>query len=147
MSVRIDIVGRNLLFPTSVIGIPRLVLLLVLLLPRVAFADTPEQELAGAQQSVQRALVAAQAGDLTRAAAEYRAYDNTWHDIEDPIRDKSRAAYREIEARMADVEDALAAKPVDHARLVAALAALDREQQLFVDGKPPTAGAAAAAAA
>lgn len=125
------------------------VLLLLLLLTFVpaAHAATPEEDLAGGQAFVKRALAAAQAGDLARAASEYHSYDTLWLEIEDPIRAKSRESYREIEARMADVEDVLGATQPDATKLVAALAALDREQQLFVDGKPPTASSGSAASA
>jgi high-affinity iron transporter len=124
-----------------------LVAVLWLALASLTSAASPEEDLSGAQAIVRRAIAAAQAGDLAKAASEYRSYDNTWLDVEDPIRAKSRESYREIEARMAEIETALAAKPVDQAALVAALSALDREQQLFVEGKPPTARPGSAPAA
>jgi high-affinity iron transporter len=114
-----------------------LALLLFAVVP-TAQAASPEEDLAGARQIVERALAAAQGGDPGKAASEYRGYDSVWLEIEDPIRARSRESYREIEARMAEVENALAAKPIDRAQLVVALTALDREQQLFVEGKPPT---------
>jgi len=110
----------------------------------LALAAGPEEDLAGAQAIVRRALAAAQAGDLSTAAREYRGYDDTWLDVEDGIRARSREAYRAIEARMRDVDVALAANPPDRATLARALAELEGEQQLFIDGKPPTGDAAPA---
>src|SRR5215510_7064884 len=106
-----------------------------------ALAASPQEELADARAIVRRALVAARAGDVATATREYRAYDSRWLDIEDGVRAASREAYREIEARMRDVEVALAAAPADAAAIAAALDALAAEQQLFVDGKPPSVAA------
>lgn len=109
-----------------------------------AFAAEPEQDLAAANVTVQRALAAARAGDLTTAKQEYDRYENAWFNIEDGIRAKSRDSYRTIEKFMTDVSVALAASPPDASKVASALAALDSEQQLFIQGKPASTASGAA---
>ncbi len=97
-----------------------------------------EQDVADANAAVQRALAAAQTGDLATAKQQYDAYENTWFDIEDGVRTKSRDSYRGIEKYMADVSHALSATPPNRDQVVTALSDLDREQKAFVNGQPPT---------
>ena len=99
-------------------------------------AAGPQEDLKDANAIVQTALKAARAGDLATAKREYERYENAWFTIEDGIRERSRDAYRTIERYMADVSTALAATPMDGAKVTAALTSLDREQRLFIEGKP-----------
>lgn len=104
-----------------------------------AYAAEPEQDLAAANVSVQRALAAARTGDLTAAKQEYDRYENSWFNIEDGIRAKSRESYRTIEKFMTDVSIAFSGNPPDRGGVLNALTALDHEQQLFIQGKPASA--------
>src|SRR5690349_1463577 len=119
-------------------------LLALLVLAPAAFAQAAgaEKDVADARAIIQRATAAAQAGDLAAAKQEYDRYENTWFDIEDGVRARSRDSYRAIEKEMSNVSNAFDAK--DQAKIVAALGALDREQQAFVSGQPPVAGSAPA---
>jgi high-affinity iron transporter len=102
-----------------------------------AYAASPQDDVAAANASVQRAAAAAQAGDIPTAQREYKTYENTWFDIEDGVRGASRDSYRAIEQRMADVNAALTRNPADKNTVVAALNALDAEQERFIAGQPP----------
>jgi high-affinity iron transporter len=110
-------------------------------------AAGPTDDVTAANAIVQRALTAANAGDLATAGREYKSYENTWFDIEEGVRASSRDAYRAIEQQMTAVSVALAASPPQQAAVVAALNALDHEQQQFVHGAPPTSQAQVAPAA
>ncbi len=107
-----------------------------------AHAAGPQDDLRAANVIVQRAIAATQAGDLGGALREYRAYENRWFEIEDGVREVSRDAYRAIEARMNEVGVALTAARPDKDEVLAALTALDQENQRFVAGLPPLAAAA-----
>ncbi len=100
-------------------------------------AAGPEDDVAGAGQTLQRALTAAQVGDLVTAQREYKSYENRWFDIEDGVRGKSRDSYRVIEKQMSLVDMALSQSKPDKAQVVTALTALDTELKRFVAGQPP----------
>ncbi len=108
----------------------------LMLRPAQVFAAAPEQDVTDANVTVQKALSAARTGDLATAKLQYDAYENSWFDIEDGVRGKSRDAYRAIEKDMSDVSAAFANTPVDPAKVTAALADLDHEQQSFIQGQP-----------
>lgn len=109
-----------------------------LLLSASAFAATPAEDLQSANRTVERALAAARAGDLTTAHQTYSEYESTWFDIEDGIRNASRDSYVAIEKDMSAVTAALSATPPDQTQVVGALAALDTEQQKFISGAAQT---------
>ena len=99
-----------------------------------AHASGPQDEMTAANAIVQRAVSAAQAGDLPRAQREYSGYENSWFDIEDGVKAQSNDAYRVIEKRMSEASAALSSGNKDKAQ--AALQALDAEQQRFIKGQP-----------
>ena len=106
-----------------------------LALGSVAYAaNSPAQDLQAANGLVQQALTAAQKGDLAAAQQTYAQYENSWFDIEDGIRGASRDSYVAIEKAMTGVTAAFAPTPPDQAQVVAALTALDGEQQRFLAG-------------
>jgi len=107
-----------------------------LLMPRSVSADTPENDLQAANAIVQRALQAAQNADIATATAQYRAFENRWFEIEDPIRDKSKDSYRTIEKYMVQVDQALTASKPDKDTIVKALTALAAENKRFIAGQP-----------
>src|SRR5262249_6639884 len=99
-----------------------------------ASAATPQDDVRTANALVRQALAAARQGDVVAAHAAYADYENTWFEIEDGVRATSRDAYRAIEKAMSEVAAAFAPAQSDPARVVHALAALDREQQAFIGG-------------
>jgi high-affinity iron transporter len=114
-------------------------LLLVLLLAGAPLADaaTPQDDVRNANLTVQRALQAARAGDLSAAKQAYDEYETTWFAIEDGVRASSRDAYAAIEKQMTRVSAAFSTTPPDANQVVEALTALDREQQAFIGGAVP----------
>ena len=98
----------------------------------LAKADSPEEDLAKINANIQKALTAAQAGDLTTAKAAFKSYDDAWFDVEDGVKAKSKTAYRNIEQKMADVNEAFAKVPADNKAVATALSALDAEHQTFI---------------
>jgi high-affinity iron transporter len=109
-----------------------------------ALAATPQQDVADANASVQRALTAARDGDLVTAKHAYDGYETTWFDIEDGVRANSRDAYVAIEKAMTAVAVAFAATPPNASDVATALAALDRQHQAFIGGQTPPAAESSA---
>ena len=103
----------------------------------LANAAGPQDDVRDANQSVQHSLAAARGGDLAGARVAYSQYETTWSAIEDGVRASSSDAYRAIERAMDSVSTELDEQPVDTDGLIAALSALDREQQSFVSGVTP----------
>src|SRR6476661_6361662 len=114
-----------------VIFLLSLALCLPLLAARPAFADGPADDVNTGNVIVQRALAAAQAGDLPTAQREYFSFKDQWASIEDGVRAVSRDDYRAIEAKMRDVDAAFAGSP-NSSQVVTALGGLDQTQKQFV---------------
>ena len=108
------------------------------LVPHIAQAAGPQDDLAAANAIVKRAITATQAGDFARASQEYKSYENMWFDIEDGIRETSRESYRLIEQHMGAANAALSNTIPDKAAILAALNELDAEQIRFISGNLPT---------
>jgi high-affinity iron transporter len=102
----------------------------------VAHAASPQENVEQANAFVSQSMDAARAGDLTGARRAYGQYTSAWLGIEDGVRATSRDSYRAIERAMRAVSAAFAAEPIDGDRVLASLAALDHEQDLFIDGEP-----------
>src|SRR5438034_1019387 len=81
--------------------------------PLPVAAASPEDDLKAANASVQRAIAAAQAGDLAAAKREYAACDNRWNDIEGEVKTRSVSDYRATENDMARVSTLLAKQSPD----------------------------------
>lgn len=113
-----------------------------------ARADASQDDLKRINAHVDAALSAVQVNDLPKAQAEFKAFDDEWFNIEDPIRAKSKEFYKAIEDRMNYVEDALAAKPIDPKAFQKALEDLRTVNLAYINGAtvPPTIAAATAAA-
>jgi high-affinity iron transporter len=105
----------------------------------VTHAAGPQDDVTAANATVQRAIAAAQSGDIPTSQREYKTYENTWFDIEDGVRAASRDSYRAIEQRMAEASAALAQNRPNRDQVLAALTALDTEQKRFIAGQPPLA--------
>src|SRR5690242_5772101 len=98
-----------------------------LLAPSAALAQSadPAQQLAGLTGHIDGAMADVKAGNVAGAMAEYEAFDQAWPGIESGVRQTDRTMYRDIEARMTDVQAAFSAQPPAVARISAALEALD----------------------
>jgi high-affinity iron transporter len=100
---------------------------------RPVFADSPGDDVSAGNAIVQRALTAAQSGDIRTAQREYLSYKDQWASTEDGVRAASRDDYRAIEARMRDVDAALIG--TDQTQLVSALNGLDQAEKQFIAGR------------
>ncbi len=97
-------------------------------------ATSPSQQLEAAAQEVDKAIAAAQAGDLAKAKHEFEEFDEDWDKIEDGIKAKSPDAYKAIEDAMDEVEVALvkSGSPSKDA----ATAALQKLRRVIDEQKP-----------
>jgi high-affinity iron transporter len=102
----------------------------------LALADASQDDLTRINSHVEKALAAAQAGNVSLAQTEFKAFDDAWFDIEDGIRAKSKDFYRNIEDRMHVVDDVFAKTPVDSKALQQALDALNKTNLAFIQGAP-----------
>ncbi|HTE85199.1 MAG TPA: FTR1 family protein [Dehalococcoidia bacterium] len=111
-----------------------------------ALADAPGSDVAAGNAIVQRALTAAQSGNLTLAKQQYQAYNAYWPSIEDGVRAASSDDYRAIEARMRDVDAAFVPNPPNAEQVANALASLDQAQRTFITAQGGTQAAAPSSA-
>lgn len=116
--------------------IAMLLIVATLLTPRFAAAQqasaTPQAQLAKLNERVSAALAALSQGDIAKARAEFKAFNNGWFEIEDGIRNTSREQYRSLETAIGDAGFALKQEPVDVAKATAALQALDTANKAFI---------------
>jgi len=126
------------------LGLALLIAFALLTFGRV-HASSPSDDLSSLVVQVDAATSRLQSGDLAGARAAYQAFDNGWYDIEDGIRDVSRAHYRAIEDAMGDAKYALTSDPVDQGRALEALQRLRSECDSFISevsaGSPSPASA------
>ena len=97
-----------------------------------ARADAPGSDVATGNALIQKALSAAQNGDINAAKQQYQSYNTYWPTIEDGVRGASLTDYRAIEARMRDVDAAFVPNPPNSTAVVTALTALDQAQKTFI---------------
>lgn len=115
------------------IRIGTLLLAFCLLLPSVVVAKA-QDDMKVANESVVRALQAAQKGDLVSAKKEYDSYSSRWFDIEDGVKKKSKAAYQAIEDGMGQVTYAFTKQPVPQADVITGLQKLSELNDHFING-------------
>ncbi len=97
-------------------------------------AANVSRQLEDAAQEVDKAIAAAQGGDLAKAKSEFEEFDEDWDKIEDGVKAKSPDAYRTIEDAMDEVELALV-KPAAPDKDTA-LSALRKLRQTIADQAP-----------
>ncbi|MBV9121440.1 MAG: FTR1 family protein, partial [Chloroflexi bacterium] len=117
------------------------------MLPTLALAATPAQDLEGLSSHLDVAMAKAQAGDLAGSQAEYQAFNQGWPGIEDGVRQQNRDQYRQIEARMTDVGAAYAIQPRDAVRVQTSLKALDDSVDAFISASSAPSAATSASPA
>src|SRR5439155_12619187 len=93
-------------------------------MPLLAYAETPSDQLAQLAKQVDTAVERLDAGDQAGARSAYQRFDDGWFNVEDGVRDASRASYRSIESAMTEAQLSLRADPFDGAKAKAALLAL-----------------------
>lgn len=118
-------------------GLPFTLVFALLLAPSVGRAESPAEQLAALAKHIDAALTRLDAGDVAGARTEYQAFDDGWFEVEDGIREQSRASYRAIEGAMSDAKSALRAEPVDAAKARAALVRLREQCDAFIGGRAP----------
>src|SRR4051794_23009979 len=106
----------------------------------MAWAASPQEDLAQADQSLTAAMQALDAGNVDLARQRYQEFRTRWQAIEDGIRDVDADTYQEIETAMRAARQSLAAEPFDAATTRAALDTLHERNEEFYDS---AAGAAA----
>ena len=97
----------------------------------VAAASSSQDDVAQADQSIQHALSALNAGDVQTARSDYAAFRARWQEIEDGVHEASPEHYTDIESAMRAVRTALQQEPVDTATARAALQKLHAEDAEF----------------
>ena len=105
----------------------------LLLAPGAALAQSapPAQQLAGLTGHIDGAMADLKANNVAGARGEYAAFDQAWPSVESGVRQTDRTMYRDIEAKMTDVQAAFTAQPPDVNRISAALDALDGSIDAF----------------
>lgn len=101
---------------------------------RLALADASQDDMTRINANVEKALAAAQTGNVSLAQTEFKAFDDAWFNVEDGVRAKSKEAYRTIEERINDVKDVFAKTPVDAQALQNALDALNQTNLAYSKG-------------
>ncbi|HET6320043.1 MAG TPA: FTR1 family protein [Chloroflexota bacterium] len=121
-------------------------LLLAFVLCAPVLADSPQQDLQQADQSVVQARQQLKAGNVDGARQTYQAFRDRWRQIEDGIKDVSSDDYTAIETAMRSVRVALAAEPFDAATADAALDELHETNEHFYESGSATTAAGVEAA-
>lgn len=99
----------------------------------VLAASSGTQGMSAAKQYVDRALQAAEQGDLSKAQTVYGQFHDRWLDIEDSVKADSGQAYSDIEANMGQVEYAFMQNKKDN--VISALKALQAVNQKYIAGQ------------
>ena len=94
---------------------------------------TPAEQLKPMTGHLDSAMAQLKAGNVAGAEADYQAFNQAWPGVETGVRRTDRGMYRDIEARMADVEAAFTAQPADVNRISGALDALDGSVDRFTN--------------
>jgi high-affinity iron transporter len=87
------------------LSVKRLLLVALVLLPATALlaADDPRENARALAPGADAVVAAIDSGDRAVALERWRAFEESWSKLEDPIRGLSPALYRRIEERMQDV--------------------------------------------
>ena len=116
-------------------GVAAILITFLAVFSTTASAAGPEDEIRAANALIQNAIASLETGDVATAKSQYTSYENTWFNIEDGVRERSRASYVAIERRMDEVSGAFGRSDKDGT--LAALRALDTEHKNFISGVPP----------
>lgn len=106
----------------------------LLLFPLPLHAQGTIDELKQADAYVQQAMQSAKSGDFDKAKMEFAQYNTAWFTFEDGIKDISKAAYREIEDLMGQIQFAFAQNPVNRDNVLSSLAKLEQTNRSLIEG-------------
>ncbi|MFI5266036.1 MAG: FTR1 family protein [Chloroflexota bacterium] len=122
-----------------------MVALILLLAPAGALAQSasPADQLKGLTGHIDSAMAQLKAGNVSGAQTEYKGFNDAWPGVETGVRQTNRDMYRDIEAKMTDVQAAFTAQPADVNRISASLDALDGSVDKFTSQYSTVAPAAA----
>src|SRR5947209_3255588 len=125
------------------------VALLLLLIPAVALAATPAEDLQNLAGHLDVAMTKLQAGDVAGSQGDYQAFVQGWPAIEDGVRGQNASQYRAIETGMTGVTAAYAVQPADAGKVQVAMKSLDDSVDAFISSASgaPSAQAATPSAA
>lgn len=112
-----------------------LALSVMLMITVPAWAANPQQDLKQLDTYIEQAIAKVEAKDLAGAATAYNQFRESWFEVEDGVKERSRQAYREIEDAMGNVKYALSVEPKNPAQLETALQVLHATNQKFISGK------------
>ena len=125
--------------------------LAILLLASAAFAalsfaggDSPAEQLSNLAKHLDTAVSRLDSSDREGAQSAIKMFEDGWANIEDGIRQTSKAHYRAIEDAMGDVNYLLDAKPLDPGQAKTAIEELLARADSFIKGEPVPAAQRAA---
>ena len=116
-----------------------LVLVIGLMVPSLAAAASPQQDVQHVDNLVQQATARLSAGDTAASADLFNQYRAAWREIEDGVKEASPQDYQAIEAAQREVRASLLATPPDTSRALVALNGLHSADAAFI-GTAVTAG-------
>ncbi len=97
-------------------------------------AASPAEQLSGFAKHLDHLEAQLQSGNLVEARSSYTAFEDGWYNIEDGIREQSKASYRAIEESMVDLRYGLETEPFDIHKAEAALGQLRTQIRTFTRG-------------
>lgn len=113
----------------------------ILMSSLTAFAASPQEDLKGLNQNVEKAITLLQSGDKDGAQTAYKKFDEGWFNIEDGIKAQSRPTYKAIEEAMGDIKFTFSLQPFDQNKALEALKKLDGINESFISGATTTGNA------
>ncbi|MDF2881319.1 MAG: iron permease [Clostridiaceae bacterium] len=112
-----------------------LVMITISILPSTVFAASAEEDLNKANQAVLKSIESVQSGDMEKVKESYNNFQESWRNIEDGVKAKSKEAYGSIEDKMGMVTFLLSQNPIQKDKLLQALKDLDTVDKDFASGK------------
>src|SRR5690349_12376108 len=79
-------------------------------------AASPQDDLRGLNQNIEKAISLIQTGDKDGAQAAFKKFDDGWFNIEDGVKAQSRDTYKAIEDAMGDVKFAFSLQPFEQSK-------------------------------
>ncbi|MFC5406181.1 FTR1 family iron permease [Cohnella soli] len=93
-----------------------------------------EENMTEANTMVEQAITLVNGQDIAEAKSRFAAFKTQWFNIEEGVKEKSRATYKEVEDAMGKIEFAFLKDPVNTANAVKALTELSEANKRFIAG-------------
>lgn len=110
-------------------------------------AASPQDDLRGLNENIEKAISLIQTGDKAGAQAAFKKFDDGWFNVEDGVKAQSRDTYKAVEDAMGDVKFAFSLQPFEQAKALEALQKLDKVNEGFITGTATANGTQASNAA